>query len=572
MNASSLAKVREGHNYETNPVGVSFFQCIFSDHQSLGLNIVPRLLNYEASRIRKTVNCCIVISSTVSDIMPGDIIVKINDSLLIGLHQSRQLNDFFDESMKTIRDAQNPRCVLFLRPAGSSEYYVTGLSTQLVVSLHPEEERLLSGYVPKPSPTPTSKEVITPLNLPYLSEEDEIKRKVEEHMRHFADIKYQAEVKKTNDEKQRAHAEELRVLELIRTEKAEASRMAEAAIAVEQEARVKRIAEAVRARVQEAQCRMELSLINETKKKEEEEDEARTERIAALAKARIDEEVAQIATDTAERLREIARKESEGIAREERVAAEVTKRLLEEKSNLLAEEERKKSEEESTRLMIMDLDKKEKALAENARLKVEESKLRREREAEEILLLQKRTAEDTIRQDASMQQWLQDEVKRRVEDEVKRRVDLARQKRAEEESRNVVQPVPLSLLDGSSTLLETTFPDNQPLGLTLVPHSVHFTSASGDVVNISCCMVAASSLTTEIHQSDIAVMINNISLLSIDSKGRATSTRNFETAMKLISDISSSRTIRFFRPARSVADDSRISAISLSDAAMLLQD
>ena len=340
------------YNFELNPVPVSFFECTFPSQTPLGLQIIPRHLKYRVSGSRTEVTCCTVISSTRPEILPGDILVHVNGAHLLAT-RSDNLDEFFAESMRIIREAQDPRTILFSRPSGSSPSYITGLSTALILNLTAEEETVIAPLLSSNGKISKMKELDTPqyetryplLEAPsmeaftrtvtekpaapkveYRNEEDEIEKKVEAQLRAITTAMEEAKIKKAEEASrttqqqefervarleqmrkdaeeearsnfERIRAEEQRIIEEARKAAADL-KMAEDA------ARAKRVAETVQRRVEQEALRIaeeqevtmrveqELARLNEIKNRED--FEARAARVTEEAKRRVAEEMEKI--------------------------------------------------------------------------------------------------------------------------------------------------------------------------------------------------------------------------------------------------------------------------------------
>lgn len=366
------------YNFELNPVPVSFFECIFPSQTPLGLQIIPRHLKYRVAGSRTEVTCCTVITSTRPEILPGDILVNINSVHLVTT-KSDNLDEFFADSMQAIREAEDPRTILFSRPSGSTHNYITGLSTSLILNLNAEEETLIAplsssngktsnikesdtlqherGYpiVDASSKATISRPIIeTPVapKVVYRNEEDEIEKKVEEQLRAITTAIEEAKTKKAAEAVRAIEAQELdRVVRLEQMRKEaedearsnfermkademrkieEAKKAAHDLKVMEDTARAKRVAETVQRRVeqesqriaeeQEVMITVERELARLCEIKNREDFEARSARVAEEAKKRVQEEMEKMSR----------REEMQRAADEElsvRIQAEATKKL-----------------------------------------------------------------------------------------------------------------------------------------------------------------------------------------------------------------------------------------------------
>ena len=166
-----------------------------------------------------------MISSMRPEILPGDILVNVNGAHLLTT-KSDNLDEFFAESMRIIREAEDPRTILFSRPSGSTHNYITGLSTSLILNLNAEEETLIAPLSSSNGKTSGKKESViphtehrypsseaysmdtfsrsiiekpAPPKVEYRNEEDEIEKKVEAQLRAITTAIEEAKAKKAEE-------------------------------------------------------------------------------------------------------------------------------------------------------------------------------------------------------------------------------------------------------------------------------------------------------------------------------------------------------------------------------------
>ena len=167
-----------------------------------------------------------------------------------------------------------------------------------------------------------------------------------------------------------------------------------------------------------------------------------------------------------------------------------------------------------------------------------------------------------------MEQWLQKEVQRRVSEGVKKHVDAVAEDVVVANGSGMAgypdMPGP------PATFFDTTFPDTRNIGLTFIGHTILFSTPSGVVQSIFCCMISDSAFTSDVQQADIAVSINGIPLTSMGLPG-VTAESNLQEAMSKMRSVSSQKTIRFFRASRPISEDGATSSLNLDDATVLLQ-
>jgi hypothetical protein len=455
-------------------------------------------------------------------------------------------------------------------------------------------------------------------------DEEESRLKAQQEAERIAHLEFIR--KETEDEERRVH-ELARAQEMMRIEGER--RAAEAIRQAEEDARQKRVDEAVRRRVEEESQRLaeeqevaslveqELNRINEIKMKADHE--ARVERIAEEAKKRIQaemervvqmEEMQRIAVEEeAKRLEEAAQKRIDDMARYAENEAMRLERAAKFASQL---------HENKTAVVTEEIDESE--MSEEAILKVAEKKARERRVAEEVnkrIVAEKErllhqieqqaaddenrassakkfdfapatasvgegsqekgmSAEEKIRSDAVMESWLQTEVKKRVAEEVRRRIDSVKEHSYEAKAsptpyNSRAEPEQSYSKKSNAFLFDTLFPDRQPMGLVLMPHTVLFTNPEGEVKSICCCMVGSSAFTADIEQGDIAVSINHIPLMAL-ATAKVSAASNFSQAMRTVQNTTISRTVRFFRAERPVSEDGSTSSLSYSEAFEMMQN
>lgn len=469
--------------------------------------------------------------------------------------------------------------------------------------------------------------ISTSLRLAKLKkDEDEARIRAQqeaERIHHLETIRQEAE-----DEAIRVH-ELAKAQEMMRIEGER--RAAEAIRQAEENARQKRVEETVRRRVEEESQRLaeeqevlslveeELNRINEIKIKADHE--ARVERIAEEAKKRIQAEIDRVVhmeemnrvamEEEAKRLEEVAQRRLDDMAR----YAENEALRLERAANNAAQHR-----EYNTAALTEEID--ESQMSEEALLKVAEKKARERRVAEEVnkrIVAEKErllhqieqqaidddhraasvkqldhahapalaspaegnhekgmSAEEKIRSDAVMESWLQAEVKKRVAEEVRKRIESVKEHSYEAKAspthyKPYAEPEQSYSSRSTASLFDTLFPDNQPMGLLLIPHTVLFTNPEGDVKSVCCCMVSSSALTTDIEQGDIAVSINSLPLMALASS-RVSVDSNFDAAKRIIHSTSISRTVRFFRAERPVSEDGSTSSVSYGEAIVMMKN
>jgi hypothetical protein len=454
-------------------------------------------------------------------------------------------------------------------------------------------------------------------------DEEEARLKAQQEAERIAHLEFIR--KETEDEARRVH-ELARAQEMMRIEGER--RAAEAIRQAEEAARQKRVDDAVRRRVEEESRRLaeeqevaslveqELNRINEIKMKADHE--ARVERIAEEAKKRIQaemervvqiEEMQRIAVEEeAKRLEEAAQKRIDDMARYAENEALRLKRAAEFASQI-----------HDSRTAVVNEEIDESEMSEEAILKLAEKKARERRVAEEVnkrIVAEKErllhqieqqagddeirassakkfdyahvpatasvgedshekgmSAEEKIRNDAVMESWLQAEVKKRVAEEVRKRIDSVKEHSYEAKAspthyNSRAEP---EQSKSDAFLFDTVFPDRQPMGLVLIPHTVLFTNPEGEVKSICCCMVSSSAFTADIEQGDIAVSINSIPLMGL-ATAKVSAGSNFSQAMRTVHNTTVSRTVRFFRAERPVSEDGSTSSLSYGETIVMMQN
>lgn len=103
------------------PSATFAYDITFPFQHALGLNLTPHFLQYSSQGGKRVLGCCIVVealnAALNSLVLPGDILLKINDICLLG---SSADGFNFDNVTKLIQNASVPRVIRFMRPAGSS--------------------------------------------------------------------------------------------------------------------------------------------------------------------------------------------------------------------------------------------------------------------------------------------------------------------------------------------------------------------------------------------------------------------------------------------------------------------
>jgi len=162
----------ERRRFEAQPATAQLLSVTIPYEQpSLGLEIQVQRLTYVNDQGKKVpLDCCVVLNSLFStDIMPGDLVVKVNYNSVVSDRRALCRSDtdsraFFDDFMAVVNSAERPLKLGCLRlSAGVGRQ---GLSPRLLVRL----PRALEDAV----------FTSTPLNV--LSEDEEIARRVEEQM------------------------------------------------------------------------------------------------------------------------------------------------------------------------------------------------------------------------------------------------------------------------------------------------------------------------------------------------------------------------------------------------------
>ena len=482
------------HNFDVHPVPVSFFQCTFAPHTPLGLNIVPRPLSYETTLGRKNVSCCTVVSSSRREILPGDILVKVSEVNLVGM-PTNDLNEFFADTMRKLSNTLSSRTVLFLRPAGSTVGYVTGLSSALVVRLIAEEESTFADFFAPPSqdriileqyspimqqsPGPTTVSITKPpplFSLPpplpkivYRTEEEEIEKKVEEKLaavaanaqaiktrrleeeakaradREFERIARYEAVKKIAEEDARNAYEQTRAHELMVIENAR--KAIEAEKRAEEAARAKRVAESVQRRVDEESRRIaeeqevllvvELELCRLAEIKAKADDDARIIRVAEESKKRIQQELEKIAK----------REDEQRIAAEQELAraqVEAAKKL-EDDAKYAAEEEVRQKEAAEAFNAANEIRREELKVQLNERRKAAESEVGQIQDADHLKMIKEQELQHIMELDQG--RYLVKEAERLTEVNQKVEEDRAREKRVNDEVKRRIQDEKKRVLD-----------------------------------------------------------------------------------------------------------------------------
>lgn len=150
-----------------------------------------------------------------------------------------------------------------------------------------------------------------------------------------------------------------------------------------------------------------------------------------------------------------------------------------------------------------------------------------------------------------------------------------------------VLPLQRKLRQSNTVLLDVVFPDQQALGLVIVPHELQcsrVTSAdSGGPVTptktlsalrplgedpiIDCCMVTSSSVAACLQHGDVLLAINGLPLVSqrIDElHGEERGVEHFNAVMDAVAHASRPRRLRFLRLARDM--DVAVAALPAKDA------
>lgn len=486
--------LKMAHNFDVHPVPVSFFKCTFPPHTPLGLNIVPRPLSYETTLGRKNVSCCTVVTSSRREIVPGDILVKVSEVNLVGMPTSN-LDEFFTDTMRKLSNTLSSRTVLFLRPAGSTAGYITGLSKELVVRLNAEEESIFADFFAPPSleriilepyspimqqsPGPTTVSITKPpplFSLPpplpkmvYRTEEEEIEKKVEERLaavaanaqaiktrrleeegkaradREFERVARYEAVKKIAEEDARNAYEQTRAHELMVIENAR--KAVEAEKRAEENARAKRVAESVQRRVDEESRRIaeeqevllvvELELCRLAEIKSKADDDARIIRVAEESKKRIQQELEKIAK----------REDEQRIAAEqELVNAQLeAARKLEDDAKYAAEEAVRQKEAAEAFNAANEIRREELKAQLQERRKAAESEVGQIQDADYLKKIKEQELQHIMELDQG--RYLVKEAERLTEVNQKVEEDKAREKRVNDEVKRRIQDEKKRVLD-----------------------------------------------------------------------------------------------------------------------------
>ena len=162
----------ERRAFEVQPASAELLSVTIPYEQpSLGLEIQVQRLTYVNDEGRKvSLDCCVVLDSHFrAQILPGDIIVKVNYNSVVSDRRVLCRSDadsraFFDDFMGAVSSAERPLKLVYLRP--SAGVGRRGLSPRLLVRLPRSLEDAVF--------------MSTPLNV--LSEDEEISRRVEEEL------------------------------------------------------------------------------------------------------------------------------------------------------------------------------------------------------------------------------------------------------------------------------------------------------------------------------------------------------------------------------------------------------
>jgi hypothetical protein len=116
------------------------------------------------------------------------------------------------------------------------------------------------------------------------------------------------------------------------------------------------------------------------------------------------------------------------------------------------------------------------------------------------------------------------------------------------------EPAPAPAPAATATIFDAVFPTQGPMGLSLLPHRVIFTTPGGEAKAISCAIVQQSSFTTQIQPGDALLSVNATALVHVDTQAvirEDTLQPYFDHYSKTISATPAPRSVKFFRLLRS---------------------
>ena len=199
-------KLRSGEQYyyETNPSSISLFTIKMpSDLDLLRLSIRTQKLTYvlDNGGEKRTIYCCVIVDNGMgTQIVPGDVLVKVNydstltkSNLLVNNNKAEEI-EYHNKLVDMLTRAERPVILTFLRP--STGVSLNGLSPSLIVCLTRNEEEMMYSSIP----------------LNALPEEDEITRRVEQQL--YVMKKEKEEKKKIEEARKRAEEEAKRISDM----------------------------------------------------------------------------------------------------------------------------------------------------------------------------------------------------------------------------------------------------------------------------------------------------------------------------------------------------------------------
>ena len=582
-----LAEDQEKLRFELVPSQVYVYQHLFHGYDSLGLSIVPRQIRVVLSSGTKAVmDCCVVTDSASSpNILPGDIISKINGQSITMSSRSDDgvATDFLGRSLQIISSASAPRMLEFMRPSGSTYILPAGLNPYLILRLTSSDEVAIFGYgdysmsasrAPASAPAPYvhDPKFVTDQSLQNPAFEAEIERRIIARMREKERIAG-AVLSELNDNENLTEEEEITRRVAIEAQKflheemtrLEADRLEKLALSV--------AAEQADIQAQRLLIADEIKRADEHTRKSFAEAEARELQTRQTGDAirrflekevreKVDHEMGKVQEEKAKKLADLEKQielTGELLAKEAAERAVLEKEA--EKKRIIAESENRKAYEMMEAARKMDYEVQKRFAAEAKRITEE-----------------KRT--EYLQQLQSMESKLVQEemVKKAAEDEA--RAKVAAQKQAEEaekkRQRQLADQAAFNLANDrvpvTGSVYTTTFPGPHTIGLEVAPHNVIYTDMTGKLQTIDCCMVVGSTLTDDVHSGDILMSVNNIPVIASRSNTfDIISPQYFESSKSVISSAQFPRTVRYLRlPAASCAAGSLSMNASLSDALLLL--
>ena len=614
-----LAEEQDRLRFELVPSLTHIFQHLFHGESSLGLDIVPRQIKcILASGEKTSIDCCVVTDSALTaNVIPGDIIVKINGHP-IAVRSKRAEGvapDFLGTSLGVISAATTPRMLEFMRPAGSTPACPAGLNPHLIIRLSSAEEAYLCiqrgnyrtetinepqyqnspyqngqyqnsqyqngqyqnsmGSVSRPSQS------ISDDPRMQMITDEEIDRRVMAKMAAFdlsafdsiAQMGDNGHLTEEEEINRRVAVESKKFLreEMYRLEGERLKKLAEQMAADQAEILAQRLLVAEEMKRADELTRKAIAEAKERELQSMKAGEEIRKLLEEEVRIRVDEEMSKIQDEKARRLEELElqiKETAELLAIEDERLAEVEK---------VAEAQRIVDEIEAQRIAAENAIQQQIDDEVNKRVALEAKRITEEKRLEYMRHLS--VLEDKLINEEMIKKLADEERERKEEED---RLELAERNRfldAEKKKMKLIEAQ--ALFDAANiknpftaTTYSITFPGRDSIGLSLAPINVTYTDAAGRLHTIDCSMVLSSALTDDMQVGDILMSVNQTSLVADRSNTFQTaSAEHFQSVMDAVKKASVPRTLRYYRlPDAMYAAGGVSMSASLTDALLLLSE